>query len=870
MCLRLMQAWHAPHRIRRIRRDSARWWLAACLAMFLCHHGLVFSQQKELEALDALQTLSFKDNARALTELQSRAALFESSAFDEVKRVYLSTLIGAEFDAGRPDRAQAAIDRLLALSQATKDDIGIVLANTAAAHRQASSGQVREAIVRLNSVEAAALRSADPEALWIFHLVMGSLQNTTGMFEPALAHILKSMDFARARPRQSQASLLRSQVQLGLVYMSMKNGEKALKTISDAMLIARSLEAVSIMGALSLNRGNIASSMGRHDTAIEAYQAALDIGQRSGQTGLQAAALNNIGDIHLIRREYAKAEPIERRAIAKYLEAGDAAGAALSRANVGFALMGQGRIDEGTTEVKAALEFLRSAGARTTQEIILEELSRMYEQAGRFREAVETVREQQILSKELFRSDREQAVARLQEQFNSVQRERQIEALASANKLKDAEIHNRRLMQTATAIGMAVVVVVGGVIALLYRRTRRANHALQEAKLEADKALSDKSIFLATASHDLRQPIHAMSMMVEAIGLRNKSPAIAPLLVDLKSSMNAMRQLFNALLDLSKLETGMTAVRAVPVSLPSMLGEVAKMFREQAVLGGLDLRLHLPRRNAVVLADPILLRQALANLTHNALRYTRKGGILLAVRRRGDDWLIEVWDTGMGIATGDDHQVFSPYYRSPDASQVDSAGYGLGLAVVARCAKLMNATCGLQSRLGKGSRFWLRLCAVDTPWGAAAPGLDGPSGAEATAWKPLSGRCLVLDDDLQVIAAWKAMLEGWGMQARFATTAAEAFAHLEQGFLPDAIFCDQRLRSGESGFDVLRQLLACCPGASGAMVSGELNSDELTKAEDDGYLVFRKPLDLAALHAVLESWLRRRESDLVATDSVES
>jgi DNA-binding NtrC family response regulator len=121
----------------------------------------------------------------------------------------------------------------------------------------------------------------------------------------------------------------------------------------------------------------------------------------------------------------------------------------------------------------------------------------------------------------------------------------------------------------------------------------------------------------------------------------------------------------------------------------------------------------------------------------------------------------------------------------------------------------------------------------------------------------LNGRCLVLDDDRQVLTAWHAMLESWGVDARFASTAAEAFGHLDRGFVPAAIFCDQRLRSGESGFDILRELLARCPGASGAMVSGELHSAELMQAEDEGYLVLRKPLDLLALHAVLDNWLNR-------------
>jgi signal transduction histidine kinase len=376
------------------------------------------------------------------------------------------------------------------------------------------------------------------------------------------------------------------------------------------------------------------------------------------------------------------------------------------------------------------------------------------------------------------------------------------------------------------------------------------------ANEEVAEALNEKNLFLATASHDLRQPIHAMSMLVEAIGLRNQDSSIKPLLIDLKSSMGAMNQMFNSLLDLSKLEAGILQPSAVPLALPVLLGETVQLFREQAVTQNLQLRLRVPQRDAMVLADPALLRQALVNLTHNALRYTQSGGVLLAVRRRGGDWLIEVWDTGMGIAAEDEQQVFSAYYRSELAWRVDSAGHGLGLAVVARCAKLMGATYGVSSRTGKGSRFWLRLAAHQGPSSALAMG-TAVQLAQTVGFSRLTGRCLVLDDDVHVLAAWRAMLEGWGVQGRYATTATQALSHVDAGFYPQAIFCDQRLRSGESGFDILRALLLRCPDASGAMVSGEFNSSDLVQAESDGYLVLRKPLDLVELHAVLETWLQK-------------
>lgn len=376
------------------------------------------------------------------------------------------------------------------------------------------------------------------------------------------------------------------------------------------------------------------------------------------------------------------------------------------------------------------------------------------------------------------------------------------------------------------------------------------------AKEQAEVALQEKNLFLTTASHDLRQPIHAMSMLVEAIALRNQQAAVAPLLADLKHCMASMNQMFNALLDLSRLEAGVLAQRVTPVALHTLVRDTVTLFREQALQRGLALRMHVPQGEAIAWADHALLRQALVNLVHNALRYTPRGGILIGLRRREASWQIEVWDTGIGIAAQDGQQIFSPYYRNQHAWRIDGAGHGLGLAVVARCARLMEATLGFQSRLGQGSRFWLRMPAHQ-PAAAQVQAPGAASTAMVAPMTPLGGHCLVLDDDPQVIGAWKALLEGWGVEARYAANAEQAMQHLDKGFMPEAIFCDQRLRSGESGFDVLRALLARCPGASGAMVSGEINSPELQEAQDEGYLVLRKPLDPAQLRVILATWAAR-------------
>ena len=372
------------------------------------------------------------------------------------------------------------------------------------------------------------------------------------------------------------------------------------------------------------------------------------------------------------------------------------------------------------------------------------------------------------------------------------------------------------------------------------------------AKDAAERAMESKSLFLSTASHDLRQPVFAIGMLTEAIASQNTDPEIKPLLGRLRSSVGSLNLMFNSLLDLSRIEAGHSPARQVPVNLGQLIREVIATFDGPATVAGLHLKVHLPKSPMAVVSDPVLLRQAVINLTHNALRYTQRGGVLIGVRRRGTDWQLEVWDTGIGVADSEHEKVYSPYYRNENAWRADATGHGLGLHVVARCAKLMGAKYGLTSRLGRGSRFWLRLGQADPATLAVATSTITTG---AISYQPLGGRCLVVEDDPQVVNAWAALLQAWQIEARFAVNSHEAFAAIETGFEPSAIFCDERLRSGESGFDILRDLLDKLPNARGVMVSGEYASPQLAQAEDEGYLVIRKPLNIEQLYTVLSRWL---------------
>ena len=375
------------------------------------------------------------------------------------------------------------------------------------------------------------------------------------------------------------------------------------------------------------------------------------------------------------------------------------------------------------------------------------------------------------------------------------------------------------------------------------------------AKIDAEQALKDKNQFLTTASHDLRQPVHAMGFLIESIVRRNQDSTIEPALKDLKQSVRSVNQMFNSLLDLSKIESGNVELRLGNVYLDALIQEIATVFSEEARAKNLVIRVRPSGDNAIARVGGTLLHQSIMNLMHNALRYTKHGGVLIAVRKRGKDWQIDVWDTGVGVAIEDQDKIYSPFYRNEHAWRIDSAGHGLGLSVVARCCEMMDCQYGFSSRLNRGSHFWLRVPALTGRLPSVRIVNETKQPEIKLADIQLSGACLIVDDDPQVVTAWESLLSTWDVEVQCVESGKQALEVIAMGFNPRVILCDQRLRAGESGFDVLRALLAQCPAASGAMISGEFDSPELKLAESEGYLVLHKPLEPDQLHVVLSRWL---------------
>jgi len=370
-----------------------------------------------------------------------------------------------------------------------------------------------------------------------------------------------------------------------------------------------------------------------------------------------------------------------------------------------------------------------------------------------------------------------------------------------------------------------------------------------EARDAAAAASREKSRFLAMASHDLRQPLYALTLTAQAALQRNRDAALTPLLVDISQAASHVNDLLNALLDLSALDSKGSAAAPQPMPLAPLLNDLHDRFRPEAAARALRWRLRLPGQPAWVMADPVLLRRALANLLHNALRYTPRGGVLLSVRQRGGAWAIEVWDTGVGIAEAQRQRLFSEFERSDQAAAMERDGHGLGLSVVRDCAQRMDASVEWRSVHGKGSCFRLLLHP------AQAPAAQAQAMVEVPGFPPLAGRVLVVDDDDGVLRGLQHLLHAWGVVCRVAADGQQAEAVLAEGFEPDVVICDLRLRGSERGYAVLQALLARQAQARGLVVTGELDHPDLMQADDDGHLVLRKPVQPGPLHTVLASLL---------------
>jgi len=374
---------------------------------------------------------------------------------------------------------------------------------------------------------------------------------------------------------------------------------------------------------------------------------------------------------------------------------------------------------------------------------------------------------------------------------------------------------------------------------------RRTEAEAVAARRAADEANAAKSRFLAAASHDLRQPLQALAMLNGTLRRATRDGAVAEIAGHQEQAITAMSRLLNSLLDISKLESGAIRPEITDFRVAELFEELRLEFAGLAAAKGLAL--DFDECSDRVHSDPSLVGQILKNLVANAIKYTREGMVRLSCRHAGGCVRIEVLDTGIGIPADQLGHIFEEFYQVGVSPNTTRDGYGLGLSIVDRAARLLGTRIDVESEPGRGSRFALELPAGAGEAGAAATAGHAASPARAATPAPL----LLVEDDAGVRDATRMLLRAEGWPVAIAATAAEAERLVRENGPPALVLADYHLGDG-TGMQVIANLRALCGAALPAIViTGDTSSAAREMGRDGGVRVLSKPVQPEVLLALV-------------------
>lgn len=387
----------------------------------------------------------------------------------------------------------------------------------------------------------------------------------------------------------------------------------------------------------------------------------------------------------------------------------------------------------------------------------------------------------------------------------------------------------------------------------LERQVESVTQELRLKKEQAESATLAKSRFLAAASHDLRQPSHALGMFVARLGQLPMEPQMRQLVDNLELSVQAMQDLLDGLLDLSRLDSGNVAVRMSAVDLNDLLASVRSALQNTAEAKGLRLRI---RPTALwANSDALLLQRMLLNLVINAIRYTEQGTVLVACRPLADGQgvRIEVRDSGIGIPTEHHEDIFKEFYQLANRAGDRNFGLGLGLNIVQRSAALLGHQITLRSQVGCGTRFSILLqrCAPGTAQASATNEALLPTPGDVSGLQ-----LLLIEDNANAREAVQELLQSWGCRVHAAANLAQALQLLQDQGVPDVILSDYHLGASETGIACIDRLRAQAGIVIPAcLMSGETHEDFLQEVKRAGLPLLHKPVRPAKLRSLLRRML---------------
>jgi signal transduction histidine kinase/CheY-like chemotaxis protein len=436
--------------------------------------------------------------------------------------------------------------------------------------------------------------------------------------------------------------------------------------------------------------------------------------------------------------------------------------------------------------------------------------------------------------------------------------------------------------RTILAIVLAFFFCAINVYALSYRKlfqrvvqARVDQQTLAESlavqKLVAEEASLAKTRFFAAASHDLRQPLHAIGLLAASLNDPAATHAQHAKTADhIVNNVEALNQLFNQVLDLARLESGVTQVIKLHFRLSELFDRVGNQYWPQAAAKGLALR--IAPTSAVVHGDPILLERILSNLLSNAVRYTESGAIWMGFRRSGRraGGYIEVRDSGIGIPPEEQERIFEEFYQVANPQRDARQGHGLGLPTVKRLVELLGGELHLRSVPGRGSAFRFAVDAGD-PSRIVAGLNETASGGPAAHGRSV----LCIDDEPAILEGLSSLLGRWGCVVRGVHDEGQALRAIDEGLMPDAVLCDYQLANHRTGAQALAAVRDALlrrgrEQVVTLLITGDMASAELQALASQGIPVLHKPVTAARLRRTLEMlWQQSELPPMLASAQVE-
>ncbi|PQO96481.1 hypothetical protein C5614_15300 [Massilia phosphatilytica] len=797
-----------------------------------------------------LHDLAQSDRPAAMAQLQALHDHIPASAPVNDRSKTLNTLVNFYVDA-HDQRARRYIDELAALGEREHDLQSALWAQNYRARVLSLFDSRHAECVRLVEATLARDDGAVHRTGAAMHDTAAMCYQEQGDMKSALQHQIAALGLLDGHGKTDEFHRAIAMNNIAVLYTQMGDYREALDYNLQAQAVADAQDAHAMQGRLALSRCELYGRLQQPARADGACQQALALARQVGDKWLEAQAQGTRSHAAWTDGHYADCLRLAEGALALVPGGAEARDSAELRADIGLCHIGVGAVRQGDGEVRAALALYRAGKEDQSVIDLLDSLATAYERAGLFHEADAALRELGTLKDDAAGRALDRATLKVRSEFEYAARQKEIAALRETTRLQQAELRNSDL---ELALGVAVALLVGMIGVFKFRDKERSRRlALHENH--------KKSQFVAEAAHDLRQPMQAIGNLLGAARHaldRGDVDKGRELIGTMHQATNAMRSSFDAVLDLSRLESGAIVADYGTFDLGELVAETVLALRPLSEPRAVAIRLRLPAGRALaVRSDRQMLARVLANLLSNAIKYSdpgRRGGavVVAGVVRLRHHCRVDIVDNGVGIPPALQKDVFKPFFQVDNQGRDRNRGIGLGLSIVASSLALLERhSLKLRSQAGAGSRFSVsvpRAAAGDVPAPLAAP-------APAMAAADVAGLyVLYVEDDGLVRQSTELLLREYGVCYESVGSLAELEAllpGLER--MPDLVLTDYALPDGRTARDVVRLVTREFDTALPVIVlTGE--SAAMTLADGlEQATVLRKPVVAATLLATIRA-----------------